>query len=71
MRNNAALHASLSAVTAAVVGVILNLSVWFAIHTLFGSIEEHGAGFFHAELPVWSSIHPAAALMATAKSLRT
>jgi chromate transporter len=30
-----ALNAALSAITAAVVGVILNLAVWFAVHTLF------------------------------------
>jgi chromate transporter len=34
-RNNAYLASILSAVTAAVVGVILNLVVWFAIHALF------------------------------------
>ena len=35
MRNNTKLTTALSAVTAAVVGVILNLAVWFAQHTLF------------------------------------
>ncbi len=35
MRGNKALAGALSAITAAVVGVILNLAVWFAIHTLF------------------------------------
>src|SRR5690606_13055315 len=36
LRSNRALSAALAAITAAVVGVILNLAVWFAIHTLFG-----------------------------------
>ena len=35
LRGNQALSAALSAITAAVVGVILNLAVWFAIHTVF------------------------------------
>jgi chromate transporter len=30
----------LAAITAAVVGVILNLSVWFALHVLFGKVTE-------------------------------
>jgi chromate transporter len=35
LRGNKALNAALSAITAAVVGVVLNLAVWFAIHTVF------------------------------------
>jgi chromate transporter len=35
LRGNQSLHGALSAITAAVVGVILNLAIWFAIHTLF------------------------------------
>jgi chromate transporter len=35
LRGNKALNAALSAITAAVVGVILNLAIWFAIHTIF------------------------------------
>ena len=35
LRGNKALAGALSAITAAVVGVILNLSIWFAVHTLF------------------------------------
>jgi chromate transporter len=34
----------LSAITAAVVGVILNLSLWFALHVLFGKVTETKAG---------------------------
>ncbi|HLZ66178.1 MAG TPA: chromate efflux transporter [Aliidongia sp.] len=39
LRGNKALSAALSAITAAIVGVILNLAVWFAIHTLFGHVD--------------------------------
>jgi len=35
LRGNKALNGALSAITAAVVGVVLNLSIWFAIHTVF------------------------------------
>ena len=35
---------ALAAITAAVVGVILNLSVWFALHVLFGKVTETHAG---------------------------
>ena len=37
---NARLKAALTGVTAAVVGVILNLSVWFALHVLFASVNR-------------------------------
>ncbi|MBB4632066.1 chromate efflux transporter [Sphingosinicella soli] len=39
LRGNPALSAALSAITAAVVGVILNLALWFAIHTLFSDVR--------------------------------
>jgi chromate transporter len=35
LRGNAKLTAALSAITAAVVGVVLNLAVWFGLHVLF------------------------------------
>ncbi len=40
LRGNKSLSTTLSAVTAAVVGVILNLAVWFSLHTLFGQVSE-------------------------------
>lgn len=44
LRGNKKLAGALSAITAAVVGVILNLSVWFALHVLFGTVKEMHAG---------------------------
>jgi chromate transporter len=44
LRGNRRLAGALAAITAAVVGVILNLSVWFALHVLFGSVTEMHAG---------------------------
>src|SRR5262249_57326617 len=40
LRANHQLSGALAAITAAVVGVILNLSVWFALHVLFGNVTE-------------------------------
>jgi chromate transporter len=44
LRGNRRLAGALAAITAAVVGVILNLSVWFALHVLFGQVEERHLG---------------------------
>jgi chromate transporter len=44
LRGNRQLAGALAAITAAVVGVILNLSVWFALHVLFGKVTEMQAG---------------------------
>jgi len=44
LRANRNLSGALAAITAAVVGVILNLSVWFALHVLFGKVTEMHAG---------------------------
>ncbi len=53
---NKSLNAALSAVTAAVVGVILNLVVWFALHTLFMRvIEMHSYGVM-VSVPVFASV---------------
>ena len=40
LRANQRLSGALAAITAAVVGVILNLTVWFALHVLFGVVQE-------------------------------
>jgi chromate transporter len=63
LRGNKALAGALSAITAAVVGVILNLSIWFALHTLFRQTSPlHGFGLSF-DAPVLSSIDlPAVAL---------
>jgi chromate transporter len=58
MRGNVALSGALSAITAAVVGVVLNLAVWFAIHTLFRSVRPFTAGPVRLDLPVLVSLDP-------------
>jgi chromate transporter len=44
------LAGALAAVTAAVVGVIFNLSLWFALHVIFGSV----AAVWHGPLRLWT-----------------
>jgi len=44
LRSNQRLSGALSAVTAAVVGVILNLTIWFVLHVLFAHVTEARAG---------------------------
>jgi chromate transporter len=44
LRANRQLSGALAAITAAVVGIILNLSVWFALHVLFRKVTEMHAG---------------------------
>jgi chromate transporter len=56
LRGRARLNAALSAVTAAVVGVILNLSIWFATHTLFGTVSEKQAYVIRLLVPDWSTV---------------
>lgn len=56
MRGNKALSGALSAITAAVVGVVLNLAIWFAIHTIFRVTQPLGAGPVRFDMPVLSSI---------------
>jgi chromate transporter len=64
LRQHRGLNAALSCVTAAVVGVILNLSVWFATHTLFGRVDARTYGALHLDAPVWSTLDPVALLLA-------
>ena len=56
MRGNKALSGALSAITAAVVGVVLNLDIWFAIHTIFRAVLPFHAGPIRFDMPVMASI---------------
>ena len=66
LRGNAALSGAMSAITAAVVGVILNLAVWFAAHTLFAEVAVLAAGPFRIEVPVVTTVVLPSALLAAA-----
>ena len=52
-----------SAITAAVVGVILNLAVWFATHVLFDTVVDRAWGPVRVGVPEWSSLQPAALVL--------
>src|SRR5262249_16736168 len=58
LRNVAKLNAALSAITAAIVGVILNLAIWFAIHTIFGATVAVRSWPLAFDAPVLSSLDP-------------
>lgn len=57
LRGNRALSAAFSAITAAVVGVILNLAVWFSLHTLFGTVESQHYFGMRLLVPTFSTIN--------------
>jgi chromate transporter len=69
MRSNAALSAAMSAITAAVVGVILNLAIWFAVHTIFRVITPIRVGPLGFDMPVLVSADPWAFLLTAASIL--
>jgi chromate transporter len=69
LRDNKALSAAMSAITAAVVGVILNLAIWFAIHTVFREVRAVRGFGFSFEAPVMSSVDPWALALSVAAAL--
>jgi chromate transporter len=64
MRHNRLLTAALGAVTAAVVGVIANLALWFALHVLFAKLQWVDFGPVRLELPDPGSLRLAPLLLA-------
>jgi chromate transporter len=66
LRGNKGLSGALGTITAAVVGVILNLSIWFALHTVFretAAVRSFGLSF---DMPVLSSVDIPALVLAVA-----
>lgn len=63
LRGNRALSGALSAISAAVTGVILNLALWFALHVLFGTVGRWEAGPFSVAVPGWRTLDPQALLL--------
>jgi chromate transporter len=64
LRSNRPVASALAGVTAAVVGVIANLALFFALHVLFEEVDEHVLGPLHVDLPVLSTIRPFAVVVA-------
>ena len=58
LRRNAKLSAALSAITAAVVGVILNLALWFGLHVLFAEHTLYDSFGLHLLVPDPASLDP-------------
>ncbi|MDO9641293.1 MAG: chromate efflux transporter [Pseudotabrizicola sp.] len=61
LRDNQVLTAALTAITAAVVGVILNLAVWFGLHVIFEEIQTITSFGLDLDMPVWSTLNLSAA----------
>ena len=57
------LKSALAAVTAAIVGVILNLTVWFALHVLFGRVADQDLGPLRLHVPDLASLNAEALVL--------
>ena len=66
LRGNPALSTALSGITAAVVGVVFNLAVWFALHVIFGKLEEAHILGVRWLMPVWQTLEPVSLMLAVA-----
>ena len=66
LRGNHSLTAALTGITAAVVGVIANLAVYFAVHTLFATTRPLRWGPLRLELPDPTSLRPVPLIIAVA-----
>ena len=71
LRDNRMLSAGLTAITAAVVGVILNLAVWFGMHASFAEVNEFDWGPVRLSLPDWPTFEPAVLLITVAALIAT
>jgi chromate transporter len=69
LRGNTGLGGALSAITAAVVGVILNLSIWFALHTIFRETSPVRSFGLFFDRPVLSSVDMPALILAVAAAI--
>jgi len=69
LRGNKGLNAAFSAITAAVVGVILNLAIWFGVHSIFHATMPVRAFPFSFDAPVLTSVDPWALALAVAAAI--
>ena len=65
LRGKQALSAALSGITAVVVGVVLNVAIWFALHTLFADVAQLVVGPLRLYVPDLATLDPVALLIAT------
>jgi chromate transporter len=66
LRGNRALSGALAAITAAVVGVILNLAIWFGLHVLFGRTSPFHSYGMSVDVPVFASVNIASLVLMAA-----
>ena len=66
LRGNRVLGGALAAITAAVVGVILNLAIWFALHVLFAEITEVRVLAMTIDVPAPASLNVPSLLLTLA-----
>ena len=57
LRKNLSIAAALSAITAAVVGVVLNLAVWFGLHASFSEIRYETLSYLILPIPDLETIN--------------
>jgi len=66
LRANVALSAALTAITAAVVGVIVNLAIWFGLHTLFAQVDDRHTFGMVLHMPNLATLNVASLLLSVA-----
>jgi chromate transporter len=71
LRGNRSLRGALTAISSAVVGVILNLAIWFSLHTLFANVSSTRIGPVLLQLPDFASLDAAAAGIAIFAAIAT
>jgi chromate transporter len=71
LRESRPLRGALAGITAAVVGVVLNLAIWFSLHTLFGTASEERVGPLVLHVPDWATLDAAAAAIALGAAVAT
>jgi chromate transporter len=69
LRDNAALSGAMTAITAAVVGVVLNLAVWFGLHVVFAEVGEWRGAGLRLLVPDVASLDVAALVLSVAAML--
>jgi chromate transporter len=71
LRENRLIRSSLSAITAAVVGVVLNLAIWFSLHTLFRAVKTMKFNGMRLQIPDLATLNTAEFIIALLACLIT
>ena len=71
LKNNRFVTAALKAITAAVVGVVLYVAVWFGLHVCFENIHEFRFDYIRLLVPDWPTFEPGVLLITLAALIAT